>query len=387
MLERGFSTDNWGYAPYNRQSFQQVQTLFPTARLQRNAELIDHRQQELKDLSALSFIDSSGEKSTVSSLLKEGYTDAFLVAQNGKIITEHYDNGMHIDQHHLINSVTKTFVGMLAGVAVEENLLDVDETLCHYLPQFNTSAWKNTTIRHLLDMSAGVNYMEDYDDPNTDFWQESAVVGWRPTPLNKQQPYSLSDYALGLQDKIFPCGERFHYKTVLTNVLGMVLEKQLGKPLTQLLQERIWSQLPMRNDGAIVVDKTGFPYVGAGLNTCARDLLSFGQLLIENGEFNDKQIIPQQWIIDTLKGSSLSKKQFLNGDYGEVTPGWHYRNQVWVTDKAGEMLAIGIHGQMIYMNVNTQVVIVNLSTYPLSTDIPRVFNTYLAASAISDALK
>lgn len=386
MQQRSFNVDNWGRAPYNRQSFQYVQQLFPTARLLRNDQLQENRELQQQDLNGVTFTNISGEKSSIGALLEDSFTDAFLVAKDGVLLTEHYENGMHQDQHHLINSVTKTFVGMLAGIAVEQGVLNPENAVESYLPELSTSAWRGTTVRQVLDMTAGAQYWEDYDDPKTEFWQEAAVAGWRPALVNSTTPPTLRDYAASLREKIFTDGEKFHYKTVMTNVLGMVLEEVMGQPLVQLLQEHIWGRLPMRNDGALVVDKSGFPYVGAGLNACARDLLTFGELLISRGRCNGEQIIPESWIEDTLKGDDQSKPQFLEGEYGEVLTGWHYRNQTWLTDKDTEMLAIGIHGQMIYMNVETQVVIVKLSTFPMSADHQRVLDTILASQAISEYL-
>jgi CubicO group peptidase (beta-lactamase class C family) len=78
-------------------------------------------------------------------------------------------------------------------------------------------------------------------------------------------------------------GSMFQYRTVCTNVLGMVLERAMGGRLATLLETEIWSRLAAQHDAAIVVDPTGFPYVGAGMSACARDLVNFGHMMIHDG--------------------------------------------------------------------------------------------------------
>ena len=183
-------------------------------------------------------------------------------------------------------------------------------------------------------------------------------------------------------------GSRFQYRTVCANVLGMVLERAMGARLATLLEAEIWSRLATQHDATIVVDSLGFPYVGAGMNACARDLANFGLMMINDGAFDGRQVVPAEWIADTVKGDSTSKECFAQGAYGEESPGWHYRNQVWVTaaDPA-VMLAIGIHGQYVYMDKGRDLVIVMLSSQPQPFDEALDLNTMAAMSAIGSRLE
>lgn len=382
---RRFSVDNWGEPEQLRNSLQYVQELFPTARIRRTTGVPDTRAVRPTVFDDLAF-DALGTVQTVGAMLAATYTDAFLVAHRGVLLTESYFNGMDVDQHHLMNSVTKSLVGMLAGLAVADGGLNVHAPLVHYLPELAGSAWDRTQVRHLLDMTAGVSYAEDYDDPRTDFWREAAVVGWRPALVDATTPATLLEYAAARRGKDFADGEMFCYKTVATNVIGLVLERVMGDSMVRLLSRHVWSRLPMRHDAVIVVDRSGFPYVGAGMSACARDLVAFGQMMIDGGACNGHQIIPEDWIRDTHAGEIKSKSVFAAGQYGGLLPGWHYRNQVWGTDRPGVMLAIGIYGQLIYMNTRAQTVVVKFSSQPTAVDIPCMFAGVLAADAIADWL-
>jgi CubicO group peptidase (beta-lactamase class C family) len=387
MVDQKITTANWGGPPYNRWSFQNVQLLFPTARIRRGTGPVVGLDVELQDLNDIAYEGLDGGRHSVAEMIGSSQTDSFLVAKNGTLLCEQYFNGMAADSFHLLNSVTKSYVGMLAGILIERGQLQVNDQVTEHVPDLLDTAFSDTTIRHLLDMSAAVEYGEDYAEPEADFWLESAVVGWRPALRRDDSATTLLEYAKSLRGKEQIDGEKYHYRTVLTNVLGMVLERVSGRPLQELLQTELWSRLGPEQDAAIVVDRTGFPYVGAGMNACARDLARFGQMMVQQGSFNGEQIVPTAWISDTRYADDHARAIFAASEYGEFMPGGHYRNKVWVRDsERGVLIAIGIHGQIIYMDMSNGVVIVKLSSQPESADIPIFSDTFAAMAAISDAI-
>ena len=125
----------------------------------------------------------------------------------------------------------------------------------------------------------------------------------------------------------------------------------MGAPLHALLSDYLWKKLSARNDAVIAVDASRVPYVGAGMNACARDLARFGMMMIGMGTLEGEEIVPKTWIEDTIKGSVNSRPQYAKGQYGDVMLDRHYRNQMWMMPETeGALLAIGIHGQVINMN-------------------------------------
>ena len=319
-------------------------------------------------------------------MLDDSYSDSFLVVKSGSIVTEQYFNGMTVDSHHLLNSVTKSTVGMLAGIAVERGLLNPEALITNYLPGLDNSAWEGATVRHLLDMTAGARYHEDYSEPETDFWKEAAVVGWRPALADENTPETLFEYAKSLQGKDQENGVKFHYRTVDTNVIGMILEQVMGDRLCDLLSDEIWSKLSPRCEANIIVDKIGTPYVGAGMSACTRDLGNFGIAMINDGKINGQQVWPAKWIQETVEGVSSSRQCYLDSEYAALGLD-HYCNQVWVKDrKKSVMLALGIHGQIIYMDKSNDLVIVKLSTQPESVDMDMFLDAFSAMDAIAGML-
>ncbi|MFT6286768.1 MAG: CubicO group peptidase (beta-lactamase class C family) [Alcanivorax sp.] len=385
--DKQITTQNWGTPPNNRWSFQYMQALFPTHRLVRDSARVPFEYAAAeKDLQDLTYSRANGETGTIKQMIEDSYTDSFLLVKSGAIITEQYFNNMTPSSHHLINSVTKSFVGMLAGIAVERGLLDPEALITKYLPDLDNSAWEGATVRHLLDMTAGVNYHEEYAEPEADFWKESAVVGWRPSLVNENTPGTLYDYAKSLEGKDQENGSMFHYRTVTTNVIGMILEQVMHKGLGELLTDEIWSKLLPQTDANVIVDKAGALYVGAGMSACTRDLANFGMAMINDGQINGQQVLSAQWILDTIEGDATSRQCYLDSDYAALGLA-HYRNQVWVKDREKSVtLALGIHGQIIYMDKSSDIVMVKLSTQPESVDLDMFVDAFAAMDAIAENL-
>ena len=386
MWQRSFDNSNWGYPPGNRASFQQVQALFPTVRLRRGPGPIVPFDVTPRELGEVVFVGTDGSPQSVRQMLDTTYTDAWLVVKDGAIVAEDYRNGMAADSHHLLNSVSKSFLGMLAGVLAADGLLDPGALLCTYLPEFQETAFAHTTVQHALDMTAAVRYGEDYADPAADFWRETAVVGWRTLPDSASVPRSLLAFACDLHDTDHADGTHFHYRTVLTNVVGMAIERATGQSLATLMEARVWQKLRPEQDAAVVVDSTGFPYFGAGMNACARDLARFGQMLLDNGRYAGEQVVPAAWVQDTVRGSDELRTLFAASDYGGMIAGGHYRNQVWAAAEPETMFCIGIHGQTIYVNKPARVVIVKLSTHPRSAEAALFADAFTAMGAVAAGL-
>lgn len=167
----------------------------------------------------------------------------------------------------------------------------------------------------------------------------------------------------------------------------MVLERAAHTALPELMETELFSKLGPEQDACIVADRSGFPYVGAGMNACARDLARFGAMVVAQGRFNGQQIVPASWIDDTRRGNAHVKRMFAESEHGETLPGGHYRNQFWVSDSdRGILLAIGIHGQTIHMNMSTNTVIVKFSSQPESVDREMFKDTFAAMDALSEMI-
>ena len=377
--------ENWLTAPINKKSFQNIESLFDTIRLKRSSDAPSEIPLNLQSLDSIEMQNIEGQTQSFREMMDSTHTDSFLVLKNGEIIFEEYFNDMSSDSLHLMNSITKSFIGMLVGILSDEGIFDTKDKITKYLPELNDTGFSETTIQSALDMSSAVKFEEDYDDPLCEFWREAAVVGWRPDLVDDNSPKTLLDFALSLKEKEQEEMEGYHYRSVLTNVIAMVIEKATNKRVQDLLEKHLWQKLKTEQDAVIVVDKTGLPFVGAGMNACTRDLARFGQMILNDGLYEEEQIVPKQWIDSTRIGDDGYRERFAKSDHGEMLPGGHYKNKMWVAN-SDEMMCIGIFGQTIHINRNTGTVIVKFSSFPEPADELMFANSFILLATISNSV-
>jgi CubicO group peptidase (beta-lactamase class C family) len=101
----------------------------------------------------------------VAELMRTGFTDGLLVLQDGEVVLEEYGRGMQPDDTHLLQSVSKSITGTLAGVLVERGALVPDDPVVRHVPELAGSSFEGASVRDLLDMRAGTRFDETYDDP------------------------------------------------------------------------------------------------------------------------------------------------------------------------------------------------------------------------------
>ena len=367
--DKSINPSNWLEHPNNEWSFQNIETLFSTQRIHRGDQKPSEFILKNEPLDKIEFYNLEQKKQTVRQMLRNGYADSFLVLKRGVIIYEEYFNGMNQSSIHLINSISKNFLGMLAGIIEKNKLIDVNKKVSEYLPEFSQSVFSETTLRHALDMNAAVQYDETYDNPNADFWHETSTVGWSPS-LAMENPPSLLDFALSLKEKEQVDGDFYHYRTILTNIIAITIEAATGKKMSNLLETLLWQKLRPEQDLLMVVDNKGYPYMGAGLNACTRDLARFGQMLLQQGIFNGNEVIPSSWIQETANANQVYKDNFSKDPFGQLFVNGHYKNQT-IVDKNGCLYCLGIYGQCVYINPKFETVIVKLSSQP-SPAIPKL---------------
>ena len=356
--------DNWQDPPFNRWGFQNVSSLIKSERIPRSTQVtaLPYNKSNLSDLQVVGFDE---EPISLSALLEKTYTDAFLVMHKGKIITEDYWNGMNENSLHLLMSCTKSYMGSLTGVFIEQGVLALEQDIPHYVPALKNTAFEHCTIRQMLDMACGAKFSEDYGNPKADIFDMEQACRWRSRPTDYQGPDNLLEYAKTLKEKSFEHGEQFAYRSIITDVLGIVIEHATGEKITDLIRKFLWQPLGCENEAEITVDNGGYALVDGGMSISLRDFARFGQMILQKGFYNNKQIIPADWITDCRFGDETCKRNFLNSERGKFIPKGMYRNQWWNHNvDQGILYASGINGQFLYIEPDADVVIAKFSTDP-----------------------
>jgi hypothetical protein len=242
-----FEDDSWPEFPQRRWSFSHIRELMPTRVVARSrGALAELPRAERTDLDALTFRPMGRDGTmTWAQSLDANYTDSILILHRGRIVYERYFGVAAPDRQHIAFSVTKSFVATLAATLIDEGVLDEGSTVAKYLPELAKSGIGDATIRQLLDMTTGLSYTEDYNDPKSPVWELTRAGGFRVRSPGYSGPESFFDY-FGTLTKVRVHGEVFASKTVNTDVLGTVLRRVTGNPLSDLLSERIFARFATR---------------------------------------------------------------------------------------------------------------------------------------------
>lgn len=362
------TADNWYWAPGNRWSYKHTRRIFPSANISRGYGDATELEYDTRDIDSIEFPNPiTGDKMSVADMYSATHTDAFLVLKNGKIITERYFNGMRPHDVHLLMSTTKSVVGALTGIIVEKGLLDPASLVTDYVPEMKGTAYEGATVQHVLDMSVGIDFDEDYSSKTSDLYRLDEAVGWVKRGPNAAN--GLHDYLTTLTKRSGPHGEAFRYASPSTDLMGWILERATNTDFAELISAELWSKLGAERDAYVLLDGYQNAYTDPGLNTTLRDLGRFAQMMLQNGIYNGRRIVPEEWIQDIRRnGDQQAWKNSPGYNHWLAYPGYavgSYRNYWYVADpEVGRYLARGLAGQYIVIDPSTNIVIVKFSSEP-----------------------
>lgn len=266
---------------------------------------------------------------------------SLLVMQDGQIRFEEYYLGTGPDDRRISWSMAKSYLSALFGIVMNEGAIaSLDDPVVKYAPKLKGSAYEPATIRNVLNMASGVTFDEDYLDPNSDINRMGRVVA-----LGGE----LDDFAASLKDSFANPGEVWQYVSIDTHVVGMVIRGATGRSIPDLLTEKIVQPLGLERDGYYVTDGAGVAFVLGGLNFTTRDYARFGQMILQNGLHDGRQIVPADWIAESTWPNAPTES-------GKI--GYGYQWWIPVGAHEGEFLARGVYGQYMYFDQPRGVLIV-----------------------------
>jgi hypothetical protein len=361
-----FADNTMSRFPQVRWAFSNIRALVPTVAVDRGDGPVRPLPVALRDdIDGLTFetLPGSGFDRPISwsESLLANFTDGIVVLHRGILVHERYFGAGGPAQPHLLASVSKSFAGLIAASLVAEGSLDENAPVSTWLPEMVGSGYADATLRHVLDMTTGLDYSEDYTSARADIAILARAAGWAP-PL-PDTPDGIRAYL----PQIKPAGrhgDTFTYRTCNTDVLAWILHRVTGQPLHRLVSERIWQHLGCEHDAYYSVDATGTEFAGGGLNTTLRDLARFGEMLRLGGRVGNRQVVPAAVVADVAGGADPAK--FTPAGYTTL-PGWSYRNQFWVSHNAhGAYCGRGIRGQMVWVDPKAEMVIARFGSHPLA---------------------
>ncbi|MDT8991998.1 serine hydrolase [Curvibacter sp. APW13] len=280
----------------------------------------------------------------VDAYMAAQHSAALLVVHDGKLRLERYGLGFDAAGRWTSFSVAKSFTSTLVGAAVKDGFIkSLDDKVSLYIPDLKGSAYDEVSVRQLLTMTSGVQWNEDYNDPNSDVAQ-----------FNKHKPEGGMEALVSYMRKLpraAPAGTKWNYSTGETNLVGTLVQQATKKPLATYLAEKVWGPAGMEQQATWLLSKTGQEIGGCCVQAASRDYARMGLFILGGAKVNGQSIVPEGWWEEaTTKRTEIG------------VPGRGYGYQWWTLDD-GTYMARGIFGQAIFLDPKRKLVIVSNASW------------------------
>lgn len=290
------------------------------------------------------FDDLTIEEVPLQAYLEQTNTTAFLVVRDDALLFEGYFNGSDRAATQPSFSMSKSFASTLLAIAVDEGFVGgLDDPVTSYLPELleRDPRFKAITLRHLVQMTSGLRFDPDVNEPFSDDFVTSHAPDLRQAALNAPI--------------VEPPGQRFLYNDYNPILIGMVLERATGMSVSDYLSTRLWDPMGAEADGSWDLDseRSGLERMSVGLNGRAVDLAKLGWLFLHGGRNGDRQVVPQSWVEAISQGTdAVYTGRGVHEDY--------YLNFWWLDTPNDAYFAEGGFGQAIYVYPAADLVLVRL---------------------------
>jgi len=280
-------------------------------------------------------------------------TTGLLIAKGETILVERYQYA-RTDAHRFTSfSMAKTITALLVGIAVSEgHIRSIEDTAETYATALAGTEYGKTPIRHLLTMSSGVQFHEDYDGSDDSAKLSAAAI--------RRKSAGGAATVRQFNTRIAQPGERWHYSSGETQVLGIVLTAATKRPIVDYLTEKVWQPMGAESDATWLIDAAGQEATYSFFNAVLRDYARFGRMLAHGGRVGDRQIVPADWLAQATRPHFSSRQ----------TRDWYgYGFQTWIfPQNDGTYALLGVRGQAIYVDPAQNLVMVHTAVRPSALD-------------------
>ncbi len=294
--------------------------------------------------------------STLDEYLSRNRTTGLLVLKDDTILIERYQYERKPEHRMASYSMAKTIVSMLFGIALGEGKIkSLDDRAEAYVPELKGYPYGETPLRHLLSMSSGVRFTENYGGNDDVSVLARLSLG--------QQSEGGAAAVLPFRDRVRPPGQRFSYSSAETQVLGLALRAAVGRNLSEYLSGKIWQPMGAEADASWLIDKGGYEVAFGFFNATLRDYARLGMLLANDGALAGRQIIPADWV---KAATTAPAPQFRPGQAHSY---FGYGYQTWLLPGDGRRFQLrGLRGQIVCVDPQTKVVVVHTAARETQND-------------------
>jgi len=364
--DKRVTLSNWRTPPFNRWAFNHVSELVPSAFI-RSAGGTPPLELDRRGFTDFR-LSHAGRDFGFADWLQETFTDSIVVMKDGKVVFETYADGQSPAIAHIWMSVSKSVLGLVAGVVAGRGQLDVDAPLTEWVPELEGTAYGAATVRDALDMRVGIRFDEDYHATRGAIIEYRKSHLWDPVPVG-ESPTDMRSFLLTLTGRDGEHDGRFHYVSPNTDLLGWVLERATGTRYADLVSETLWQPIGAERDAYITVDRFGAPRCAGGFCATPRDMARIGRLFVTGGRHGGEQVVPGTWISDIVRFDGAAA--WRTGDFFDLFQGAdiHYRSQWYVLRGERPMIfGVGVFGQHVFIDPAADLVVAKCSSQPLPLD-------------------
>ena len=269
-------------------------------------------------------------------------TVAYVVIKNDSIIFEEYWNGYSADSSSNSFSMAKSWISTLVGIAIKEGKIEsINQKACDFLPEFCEGDNSKITIKHLLTMSSGLDWDEDYHDP----LGQTAEAYFAP---------NLKEQMMRLKAVETP-GEIFKYHSSCSQLLAFIVESATGKSVNEYTSEKLWKPMGAKHPALWNTDtKRGDEKAFCCINSNARDFARLGKLYLNQGNWNGTQLLDSNYVKEATSAANL-----LDEDGNKNI---NYGYQFWIANRKGldVYYTRGLWGQYVICIPEKDMIIVRL---------------------------
>jgi CubicO group peptidase (beta-lactamase class C family) len=298
---------------------------------------------------------AEGHEHDVGSFMDRNRIAGLLVMRDGRIVLERYGLGLGEHDRWSTMSTVKSMTAMLVGAAIRDGAIgSLDEPVVRYVPELRDTAYDGVSLRHLITMSSGTRWTEDYPDRDSD-------VNRYSKSLADKVPGGVLKLMASLP-RAHPPGTVFLYNSGDTYLLGAALTRAVGKPLADYMSETIWQPAGMESDAFYTLESEGGQEIGGSrAGMCLRDLGRFALFVLNDGVIDGRRVLPDGWV----EAAATPAFKVPAPPVCDIT---HYGYGWWLGD--GVMAALGHAGQRIDIFRAERLIVVTLAAFPQPPYVP-----------------
>jgi CubicO group peptidase (beta-lactamase class C family) len=302
------------------------------------------------DLSRVNY-ELDGQQYSLTKYIEKANIAGLMVLYGGKVRFEYYGKGIDANSRYQIWSATKSFTSTLVGMALfEGKISSLNDKVEKYATQFKGTAYGETSLRHVLMMSSGIDFYHHKGKPNRNDMYYDIV----------QKGVNYDNWAAALKRRV-PGGTDFNYIATDTHVISAVLRAAYGKPLTEIAHEKLWEPGGFSGDATWLQDVPGNTLGHCCLSVRLQDFAHFGQLYLDDLVINGRPTVSDDWFSMVENPHGEFQEPHIDPETGELQEGYTF--QFWLPENYDqEFFGAGAFGQYVWIDRKLKYVVAQFST-------------------------